>query len=158
MSFFSRLPSVAAAAAFLIFAGSGQAVAQSAADEDSLYDRLGGISGIALVVDDFVDDFVADPLIMANPNTRERKPGEAVPGLKYQLTTIICQSTGGPCEYVGPSLREAHEGLNVSEAEWTRMGELFAATLARHDVREQEQQELFEILGPTKADIVVTNE
>ncbi|TVP77660.1 group 1 truncated hemoglobin [Thioalkalivibrio sp.] len=132
--------------------------AQSEPAEETLIERLGGISGIALVVDDFVDDFVADPVIMANPDTRERKPGEGVPGLKYHLTSIICEASGGPCTYVGPTLRQAHEGLNVSETEWERMGELFAATLARHNVGEREQQELFAILGPTKDDIVMASE
>ena len=132
--------------------------AQSEPAEQTLIERLGGISGIALVVDDFVDEFIADPVIMANPNTRERKPGEGVPGLKYHLTSIICEASGGPCKYVGPTLREAHEGLNVSETEWERMGELFSSTLARHNVGEREQQELFAILGPTKDDIVVAAE
>jgi len=140
--------------AVLLSTAPAAVLAQSADDDATLFDRLGGIPGIALVVDDFVDDFVADPLIMANPATAERKPGEAIPGLKYQLTTIICESTGGPCTYVGPSLREAHEGLNVTPAEWDRMGELFAATLARHNVGEREQQELFAIVGPTRDDIV----
>ena len=132
--------------------------AQSEPGGGTLIERLGGISGIALVVDDFVDDFVADPVILANPKTRERKTGEAVPGLKYHLTSIICEASGGPCEYVGPTLREAHKELNVGEAEWDRMVELFSATLARHNVGEREQQELFAILGPTKDDIVVASE
>jgi hypothetical protein len=35
------------------------------------------------------------------------------------------------------------------------MAEIFAATLTRHGVGEQEQEELFEILGPNHAEIVV---
>jgi hemoglobin len=52
-------------------------------------------------------------------------------------------------------MKEAHSGLNVSEQEWDRMVEIFAETLGRHDVPEQETQELFGILGPAKDDIVV---
>jgi len=154
----SRISFAAALGVVLVAAGVGPVLAESNTGGEPLFERLGGISGIALVVDDFVDDFVTDPVILANPKTRERKTDAAVPGLKYHLTSIVCEASGGPCEYVGPTLREAHEELNVGEGEWERMGKLFAATLARHDVGEREQEELFAILGPTKDDIVVAAE
>ncbi len=132
------------------------AVAQVAAQEDaSLYDRLGGLPAIALVVSDFVDDFVADPLIMANPIVRERKTADTAPYIKYQVTALVCQLGGGPCEYTGMAMDDAHEGLNVSAAEWDRMVEIFAATLEAHQVPERETGELFALLGPSRDDIVV---
>jgi len=145
----------AALAGALVLVCSQGAFAQTSGGEESLYDRLGGLPAISLVLTDFVDAFVADPVIMANPAVRERKTGDAVPHVRYQLITLVCEVTGGPCEYHGASLRDAHAGLNVTEAEWTRMGEIFAETLARHQVPERETQELFAIVAPTKADIVV---
>lgn len=124
--------------------------------EQSLYERLGGLQGISLVVSDFVDDFIEDPLIMSNPRVKERKTPDAAPYIKYQVTSMVCQATGGPCEYTGLDMREAHRGLNVSEGEWDRMVEIFAATLQKHNVPERETQELFGLIAPTKDDIVVS--
>ena len=142
----------------LVIAITGTAYSQSgsASEEKSLYERLGGLEGISLVVSDFVDVFIQDQVIMSNPRVKERKTPESAPYIKYQVTTMVCQATGGPCEYTGLDMREAHKGLNVSDSEWDRMVEIFAETLAKHNVPERETQELFGILGPTKDDIVVT--
>jgi hemoglobin len=134
-------------------AGQGSEAAEVSAA--SLYERLGGLPAIARIVDDFMAEFTADPLILANPAVRERKSPENAPYITFQVTTLVCQATGGPCTYTGADMRSAHAGLNVSQAEWERMAEIFAATLTRHGVGEQEQEELFEILGPNHAEIVV---
>lgn len=150
------LPAVACALAFAMAAAAPAAVqAQDAAAGPSLYDRLGGLQGIALVVSDFVDDFIQDPVILANPAVRERKSPDAAPYIKFQVTALVCEAAGGPCAYTGLDMATAHEGLNVSAAEWDRMVEIFAATLAAHAVPEREQDELFALLGPNRDDIVV---
>jgi hemoglobin len=133
-------------------------LAQDADQEPSLFDRLGGLQPISLLVDEFVDDFIADPVIMANPAVRERKSPENAPYLKYHLTTILCEATGGPCQYTGVDLRTAHEGLNVTAGEWDRMAEIFGQSLADHRVPEREQEEIFAILGPTRDDIVTVED
>jgi hemoglobin len=135
------------------------AVAQSGtADDPSLYDRLGGLPAIALVISDFMDDFLADPVVMANPAVRERKNPDAAPYITFQVTTLVCQLTGGPCQYTGLGMGEAHDGLGVSPAEWDRMAEIFARTLQRHAVPERETEELFALLGPARDDIVVADQ
>jgi len=146
-----------ATAALLGLLTAGMAAAQTPAEERPLYERLGGLPAISLLIDDFVDDFIADPVIMANPAVRERKSPEAAPYIKYQVTTLVCEATGGPCQYAGLGMRDAHRGLDVSEQEWDRMVEIFTATLERHRVPEREQQEVFAILGPTKDDIVTSS-
>jgi hemoglobin len=131
------------------------ALAQDPGLDRPLYERLGGLPAIALVVNDFVDVFVQDPLIMANPEVRERKTADTAPYIKYQVTALVCDLSGGPCDYTGLGMGDAHRGLNVSGAEWDRMVELFAATLERHRVPERETGELFALLGPARDDIVV---
>ncbi|HSJ08077.1 MAG TPA: group 1 truncated hemoglobin [Longimicrobiales bacterium] len=128
--------------------------AQSPAPAASLYERLGGLPAISLVVSDFMDVFLQDPVIMANEAVRQRKTAEAAPYITYQVTTLVCEATGGPCTYTGLEMMEAHRGLRVTAEEWDRMVEIFSATLQRHDVDEAETQELFAILGPTRDEIV----
>lgn len=128
---------------------------RASAGDASLYERLGGLQAISLVVHEFMEEFSVDPLVLANPAVRERKSPENVPYITYQVTTLVCEAAGGPCTYTGLELGPAHDGLNVSEAEWNRMVEIFSATLERHGVPEREQEELFAILGPAHDEIVV---
>jgi hemoglobin len=138
---------------FMTEEASGQT---GSSQEKSLYERLGGLQGISLVVSDFVDVFIKDPVIMSNPKVKERKTPDSAPYIKYQVTSMVCQATGGPCQYTGLDMREAHRGLNVSDREWDRMVEIFAATLKKYNVPERETQELFGLIAPTKPDIVVS--
>jgi hemoglobin len=52
-------------------------------------------------------------------------------------------------------MKPAHVHLNISEKEWGIMVAEFKKSLDRFKVPAAEQKELFEIVGSTKADIVV---
>jgi hemoglobin len=53
-------------------------------------------------------------------------------------------------------MKESHAHLNITEQDWDRMVTLFKGVLAKHRVPEKETQELLDIIGSTKADIVVS--
>ena len=39
---------------------------------------------------------------------------------QFQLVVeLICQKTGGPCAYIGRPMTPVHDGLGISEANWT---------------------------------------
>jgi hemoglobin len=133
-------------------------LAQGDADEmpPSLYDRLGGLAPISVVVSDFIDALMPDPLLNANPAIDAARKTVPAAYLKYHVTAMVCQATGGPCQYHGREMTESHAHLNITEQEWDRMATLFKGVLAKHRVPEKETQELLDILGSTKADIVVS--
>ncbi len=136
-------------------AASPVANAQDGADDQpSLYDRLGGLPSISVVVSDFIDALVPDEILNANPAIDAARQHTPDPYLKYHVTAMMCQATGGPCQYHGRGMQESHEHLNITEAEWDRMVEIFLDVLGRHDVPEGETQELLDIVGSTKSDIV----
>jgi len=124
----------------------------------SLYDRLGGGYNIALVVDDFIDRVVADEVLNANPNIAAARVPARFPGLKYQLTSMVCQATGGPCTYTGKNMKDTHADMAITEAEWQALAADFKASLDHFGVDQQEQDELFAIVGSTKGDIVAAEE
>lgn len=65
----------------------------------SLYDRLGGLMPISVVVSDFLDAVVPDPMLNANPAIDAARKRVPTPYLKYHVTAQVCQVTGGPCQY-----------------------------------------------------------
>jgi hemoglobin len=75
-------------------------------------------------------------------------------GLKFHVTALVCAATGGKCAYTGRPMKESHEKLNISHAEWDAMVTDFKATLDKFKVPQREQQELITIVDSTKNDIV----
>lgn len=128
--------------------------ASTQAQEQSLYDRLGGLAPISVVVSDFLDALVPDSLLNANPAIDAARKRTPAPYLKYHVTAMVCQATGGPCSYHGRGMQESHAHLNITEREWDRMVTIFTEILVRHSVPDGEQQELLAIIESTKADIV----
>lgn len=130
--------------------------AQGDAEESAgtLYLRLGGLAPISVVVSDFIDVLVPDPQLNENPAidaARQRVPPAY---LKYHVTAMMCDATGGPCEYHGRGMRESHAHLNITEREWDRMVVLFKEVLAEHEVPDQESEELLAIVRSVKPEIL----
>jgi len=108
------------------------------------------------VVSDFIDALVPDTVLNANPAIDAARKRVPAPYLKYHVTALVCQTTGGPCQYHGRGMKESHAHLNITEREWERMVTLFEEVLAKHEVPAKETKELLDIVGSTKADIVVS--
>ncbi len=86
----------------------------------SLYERLGGVYSIAVVVDDFIDRIMHDPVLNANPLVDEAHHRVTPPGFKYLVTEFACWATGGPQHYSGRSMHDLDQSLykcKVPEAE-----------------------------------------
>jgi hemoglobin len=114
----------------------------------SLYVRLGGKTAITKVVDDFVGHVAADTRInrfFAHTD---------IPHLKMELVNQICEAAGGPCKYTGKSMKEAHQGMGISTADFNALVEDLVWALDQNKVGEKEKNELLAVLGPMKSDIV----
>ncbi len=120
----------------------------------SLYERLGGVYNIAVVVDDFIERLLVNETLNANPAIRAARQRVPAAGLKYHVTALVCEVTGGPCKYTGRDMKTAHAHLNISQTEWDAMVADFRTTLNKFKVPLREQEELIQIVASTKKDIV----
>jgi hemoglobin len=100
----------------------------------------------------------ANDELNANPAIREARDRVQPAGLKFQVTAQFCEETGGPQTYIGRSMEDSHEHLNITEGQWQIMLDEFKVTLDKFEVPEKEQQELFVIVESTKADIVIAKD
>jgi hemoglobin len=121
----------------------------------SLYERLGGVYSIAVVVDDFVDRVMADPRLNANPAVNEAHHKVPPAGFKYLVTEMVCWATGGPQKYTGRSMADSHRHLNITPQEWDAFMDDFQQTVDKFKVPAVEQAELRAIVESTYGDIVV---
>ena len=146
--------SLLVAVAFVLLTSWTSAIAQEK-KEKSLYDRLGGVYAIASVVDDFIERLLVNDILNANPAIKEARDRVPKAGLKYRVTELVCEVTGGPQKYTGRSMKDSHKHLNITEKEWDAMVADFKVTLNKFKVPTKEQEELIGIVATTKADIVM---
>jgi hemoglobin len=122
----------------------------------SLYERLGGVYTIAVVVDDFIDRIMGDPRLNANPRVDEAHHRVTPQGFKYYVTEQVCWAAGGPQTYSGRTMLETHRELFITAEEWGAFMDDFHQTLAKFSVPERESGELVAIVESTKDDIVTS--
>ena len=115
---------------------------------DTLYERLGGKDAITAVVDDFVARCAGDNRINGKFARTD------IPRLKRMLVDQVCQASGGPCTYQGRDMRETHDGMGVTAAEFDALVEDLVATLNQLGVPKDAQDQLLGVLGPMRGDIV----
>jgi hemoglobin len=122
----------------------------------SLYERLGGVYAIAVVVDDFIDRIMGDSRLNANPRVDEAHHRVTPQGFKYYVTEQVCWAAGGPQTYSGRSMFDTHRELLITSEEWDAFMDDFHQTLAKFDVPERETGELVAIVESTRDDIVTS--
>ncbi|MFU8853526.1 group I truncated hemoglobin [Micromonospora sp. SL1-18] len=89
----------------------------------SHYERIGGASSVKAAVALFYDKVLADPELagyFADLNMPEQRRH-----LALMLTVVL----GGPNEYDGRDLAEAHKPLNIPVAHYVKVGAHLTATL-----------------------------
>jgi len=119
--------------------------ATATAEEPSLYDRLGGIFAIAAVVNRFSDAILTNPKLNVNPALKAWNETEApvrLPGLKFMRTLWIAALAGGPFDYTGLPLDEAHQEFHLTADEFAEVGAEIVRALDYYQVPEREKQEL----------------
>ena len=131
--------------------GACASMSQETPKGPSLYRRLGGREGIALVVGDFTANMAGDPRV--NIRFKDTKPAD-LEKFKSNLADQICEATGGPCSYVGKDMKAAHKDMRITEDEWNATVENLVKALDKNNVQAQAKQELLGALGPMKKDIV----
>jgi hemoglobin len=140
-------------------AGGQPGDATPAAGEPSLYDRLGGIFPIAAVVDRFSDAIITNPKLNENPALKAWNETEApvrLPGLKFMRALWIAALAGGPFDYTGLPLDEAHRDFQLTAEEFEEVGAEIVRALDFYGVPEREKEELVAAYM-TSMDEVVTD-
>jgi hemoglobin len=122
--------------------------------EKSLYDRLGGVNAIAMVVDRFSDEIVKNPLLNVNPALAEWNKTGQLPGLKFMRTLWVSQASGGPFQYTGKDMRAAHKDLHITSEEFDEVGAEIGRALDHFKVPAREKQELLAAIVARKGEVV----
>ena len=117
----------------------------------SLYHRLKGYNGIARIIDSAAPRIFNDPLIGKyfiglSTNSKQR--------LRELLVEQFCQATGGPCIYLGRTMKLSHGGIGLNDSEFQAFVNDVAASLDENNVGQQEKDEVLAFVNSLENQIV----
>jgi len=122
----------------------------------SLYERLGKHDALDGVVEELLGNVLADRRI-SKLFDKTKKDKERTRQLRARLVAELCVVAGGgdECAYDGKSMKDAHKGMNIGEAQWNAFVEDLTIALKTRNVDDALAKELIDQLEQqTKADIV----
>ena len=120
-------------------------------DKKTLYERLGGYAAIAAVANDLLPRLRADPQL---GRFWAHRGEDGVMREKQLLIDFLCASAGGPVYYRGRDMTRTHRGTRISESDWNIFLAHAAATLAKFQVPEAEQNEVVTFVQSLKKECV----
>jgi hemoglobin len=120
---------------------------------ETLYQRLGGSSGINALVADIVALHMENPVIRARFRPYLETP-EKLEITKKHLCAFLEAGSGGTAKYTGRTMRDTHRGMNINEAEYMATIDDILAALRRHGIDEQTQKDVLAIAYSLKGEIL----
>ncbi|MGC5310664.1 group I truncated hemoglobin [Micromonospora zamorensis] len=114
----------------------------------SHYDRIGGASAVKAAVDLFYDKVLVDPELAGYFSDVD------MVGQRRHLTLMLTTVLGGPDEYNGRGLAEAHQPLNIPVEHYTMVGGHLVAALTELGVPADILADVQTVLGQVQDQVV----
>ena len=119
--------------------------------EKTLYERLGGYDGITGFVENLLPRLQGDSLL---GRFWENRGDDGINREKQLLIDFICSCAGGPVYYTGRDMKVSHQGMKISEKDWTVFFEHAGATMQKLSIPQQECDDVVAFVSSLKGDIV----
>ena len=119
----------------------------------TLFERLGGSDGIAAIVDTVASSHLNNATIAKRFEPLLQDPARLKMALKH-LCDFLAQGSGGPANYSGRSMPDAHRGMNISGEEYMAAVDDIMGALKTHGRDEQTQKDVLYIAYSLKPQIV----
>ncbi len=116
--------------------------------QQSLYDRLGGKEQIARITEDVWINHVS------NPDVAPRYAKSDAAKVKALVNEFVCWGTGGPVQYSGKDMLEAHRTMNISHREFMAVIDDVMRALEKNNVQTRERNELLGLLFSLKDQVI----
>jgi hemoglobin len=119
----------------------------------SLFERLGGSSGIRALVEEIVALHMDNPVIKSRFRPYLEAP-DKLAVTKKNLCAFLEAGSGGKTEYTGRSMQAAHRGMNISEAEYMATLDDILGGMRKRGMDEQTQKDVLAIAYSLKDEIL----
>ena len=120
-------------------------------NQRSLYERLGGYDGMTAFANDLLPRLQADSQL---GRFWQNRGDDGIAREIQLLVDYLCSIAGGPMYYTGRDMKTSHEGMKISESDWSIFLQHAGATLEALKVPKQECDEVVAFVLSLKEDIV----
>jgi hemoglobin len=104
-------------------------------NEKSLYQRLGKYDGITAFVDDLLPRLQGDSQL---GRFWQNRGDDGLARERQLLIDFLCSGAGGPMYYTGRDMKTSHQGMMISDTDWSIFLDHAGATLKALQVPQQE--------------------
>ena len=117
-------------------------------DDETVFDRLGGHDAVESVVNDFYDRVLSDERVIHHFEDSDTTE------LRAHQVQFISAVTGGPVEYSGDEMREAHRGMGITDEEFDVVADHLDTALAENDVADEDREQVLTEVEELRPEIV----
>lgn len=115
--------------------------------EETLYDQLGGEMAVNSITTHLLDRILVNPKIEFLFEETDRED------LHQKIVDQICMETGGPCNYEGLDMVEAHSGMEIKYSEFDVFVEDFILAMEDAKIPFRLQNKVLAIFAPMREDV-----
>jgi len=119
----------------------------------SLFERLGGVEGITLIVDDVIEAHMNNPVIKDRFTPYKAQP-ERLAAIRQHTIDFFSAGSGGPVEYTGRDMPKTHEGMGINAEEYMCVMDDIFSVLDEHGIDETSKKDVLAILWSLKGMII----
>lgn len=119
----------------------------------TLFERLGGTSGITAIVDDVFEAHMNNPAINARFKPYQDQP-ERLAKIRQHTINFFSAGSGGSVEYKGRTMPETHQGMNISAAEYMHAVDDIMGVLDKHNIDDTSKKDVLAIVWSLKGTIM----
>lgn len=120
----------------------------------TLWDRLGGATGVKKIADDLFAQAIEDKKVNVLRAGAVKLGATEVAAVKQKLVELISEATGGPIKYTGPDLKTAFAGMKVTNEEFDAFVAVLKDVLKKDKVAQADADELVKKVEGAKTQIV----
>lgn len=116
--------------------------------EATVFDRIGGHEAVESVVDEFYDRVLNDERVV------HHFEGTDTTALRAHQVQFISAVTGGPVQYTGRDMREAHRGMGITDEEFDVVAEHLDRALAENGASGADRERVLAEVEELRPEIV----
>ncbi len=120
----------------------------------TLWDRLGGETGVTKIIDDTVNAAARDPKVDFFRHGKYKLDAEGVAKMKREIVEQVSQATGGPLKYNGPDMKKVHKGMGITNQEFDALAGHLEKALEKNNVASQDVENVLGAINTYRKDIV----
>ena len=119
----------------------------------SMYERLGRTDGIRALVDTIAGAHLANPVIAKRFEPLAQDPARLQVALQH-LCNFLESAAGGPAQYTGRSMLDAHRGMNISGEEYLAAMDDIMKALTTHGIDDATKKDALAMLYELKPTVM----